>query len=117
MKAYKFEFRQSQIANPLGGKTEAPVTFSYLQTLKEALTIPSGQNGLTTEELLQSVLITGKVEEAEQLGKGYVLLDDKQAEYVKTKVNNFRWSFAHKALAEFVMYVRELPQAEVDVKR
>jgi hypothetical protein len=116
MKAYKFEFRETTLDNPLGQKSEAPVKFKYAQTLKEALTIPSGGQGLTTEELLQSVLIAGKIEDAEKAEKTYVLLDEKQSEYVKKKINDFRWSFAHKALAEFINYVRDLPQAEVDVK-
>lgn len=116
MKAYKFEFRTAELSNPLGSAEQKPAVFKYVQTLKEALTIPSGQQGLTTDELLQSVLISGKIEEAEQADKSYVLLDDKQFEYVKTKINGFRWSFAHKALAEFINYVRDLPQAEVDVK-
>ncbi len=115
MKAYKFEFKVEKITNPLAAQKQS-VDFKYAQTLREALTIPTRDTGLTTDELLQSVTLCGKLDEADAEAKDYILIDEKQYEYIKTKVNEFRWSFAHIAIANFINYVRELPLKEVDLK-
>jgi hypothetical protein len=90
--------------------------FSYRDILKQIITGPSGrQDGAnTSEEVVKSVLLYGKIKEALKKGEKSVLLDKEDYDYVMERMKTFKWAIAHQVISDFITYMKELKEVTVE---
>lgn len=122
MKLRKFEFKRTDIIDEdrdnEGKRIEVKRGFlDYRQTAKDVINhAGSPQNpGTSTEAVVKSVMIYGKIHDAFMKGEDHVYLDAESHQFFVQKLNTFTWGISHPRVAEFIEYVRGLPEEEVTV--
>ena len=81
--------------------TMKKITFSYRDTIKNVLQIPSDpKEGLKIAEIRNLIKI---IDELETLNDGdNLILEDDLYSVLKTRIDNNSWGYAHKVIVEFV---------------
>lgn len=124
MKARKLELKSVEMTEEVyddNKKTftvQKQGTLHYRELLRQIITGPGPNNqGNSSEEVLKSVLLYGKLKEALKKGDDFVLLDKEDFDYIVNRLNTFRWTVAHPAVSEFITYIRDLKEVEVEEKK
>lgn len=124
MKARKLELREIEMTDEVwNDKSKAfeivkQGTFSYREIIKQILVTPSNpQGGNSCDEVVKSVLLYGKLKDALKKAQTTVLLDKEDYDYLLPRLNAFKWAIAHQCVADFIKYIRELPEVEVEEKK
>lgn len=119
MKARKLELKDVSITDDiLDEKTGSYVStiqgnFSYRDTVKVILLTSPSQGGASSDEVIKSVMIYGKLKDELRKKTGSLLLDQEDYEYLLARVNNFKWSASHSVVAEFILYIRGLKEVDL----
>lgn len=71
---------------------------SYKEILLTMLKTPQSKEGLTIDDIRQSVKIMEKLEAA----KDSIKLEDAEYLYLQNKIKNFKWAIAHKNIVQFI---------------
>lgn len=89
-----------------------PSKFDYGETIKAVLRTP-GASGLSLEDMRQSIKI---IDRLESNGNGLVdrlTLEDSEWNYLKQKLQVFRWGFAHQAIIDLCDAVNNAESIEI----
>lgn len=124
MKARKLELKEIEMTDEVWNSTSKTFetvkqgTFSYREIIRTILVQPSNaQGGNSCDEVIKSVLLYGKLKDAMKTSSNVVLLDKEDYDYLLPRLNAFKWAIAHPCVAEFIKYIRELPEVEVEEKK
>lgn len=123
MKARKLELKEVQMTDEVfNSKTKTfeevnQGVFSYRDILREIILGPGPEGSNSSEQVIKSVMVYGKLKDALKNGEEVVLLDKDDYDYILARINTFKWRFAHATVAEFIKYVRELAEVEVTEKK
>lgn len=122
MKFRKIELLETPVMEEVGGREIQRGVFSYRSIIREILmTGPSpdpargNPGGLTTDEITQSVMTYGSVKDAVAKGEKFVLLDRESYDYLMKRLATFRWVSANDATAEFIRYIKAVPEEEFQI--
>lgn len=118
MKARKLQLREypmtEEVYNPTAKsyETVSRGLFNYREVVNTILLSP-GKDGASTEEIIRSVGLYGKVKDAVRNGEDSILLDNDDYQFLLNKINVFKWGAIHEEVVSFVNYVRRLPEVEL----
>lgn len=115
MKAFKIELKELDFADETGGAGNAPRgRIRYGDLVKAVIGSPSGERGLSTDEMMQAVAFWNKVDDATAEEKPLLLTADEHKHFL-AKLATFQWAFTSRAVAAFIADVRAAPEVSLAV--
>lgn len=116
MKLRKFEFRKAKFYQEEDGKDVEAGFIDYRLFARELLFM-GGKEGLGFEQQEKSTDISRKMKNAHVEGKKFVYLEKSEWDHLVERVKAWRsGGFGKEAATDFIRYVANLPEEEVEVK-
>jgi hypothetical protein len=84
--------------------------FIYGDVLLTILTNPPTGRGLTLDEVIRALDVVKPIEAAIKADAAEVILSDTQWATLKEKLDIFQFAFAHRAIPEFGLMIRQAPE-------
>jgi hypothetical protein len=122
MKARKLEFKEVEMSDEVWNAstkestTVKQGTFSYREIVKQILHSPGPSGSNSSDEVIKSIMVYGKIKDALKSKQDHVLLDKEDYEYLISRLNSFKWAIAHSVVADFISYLRNLPEVDLQEK-
>jgi hypothetical protein len=104
--ARKIALRTVMVNGPTGDNQEFVYGDMLLAIIKSG---PAGV-GLTMDQVLRAIEVVEPIEEAMAAGATEVILSDTQWQTLAEKLDGFYFGFAHRAIAEFGLMIRNAPE-------
>lgn len=120
MKARKLELKEIEMTDEVYNSTTKEFeivkqgTFSYREIVRNILMTPGPQGHTSSEEVIKSVMLYGKLKDELRKGGSVLLLDKEDYTYLIARLDQFKWGMAHPVIADFIKYLRDLKEVDVE---